>query len=57
MPLNFRVHMLDRFPFVRVVWISMLERPKLDLAIRPDSRVDVMHIPGTPSTWNPKPLN
>lgn len=44
--LNVRVHMLDSFPFVRVVWISMLERPKLDLAIRPDSRVDVMHIPG-----------
>ena len=40
-----RVHLMDAFPFVRVVWISLLEEPKLDLSIR-SLAMDFMSIPG-----------
>ena len=30
-----RAHFIDEFPFVRVVWLSMTEKPELNLAIRP----------------------
>ena len=43
-----RVHLMSAFPFVRVVWISLLEEPKLDLSIR-SLALDLMAIPGLDS--------
>eukprot|EP00960_Hanusia_phi_P034303 750985-Hanusia_phi.AAC.2 len=41
-----RLHLKDEFPFLRVIWISMLEKPNLDLSILPLGGLDVMRIPG-----------
>ena len=40
-----RVHLMDELPFVRIVWISLLEEPKIDLSIR-SLAMDIMSIPG-----------
>jgi len=41
-----RAHFLDAFPFVRVVWVSMTEKPDLFLSIRPLDGMDLMAVPG-----------
>ena len=41
-----RFYLQEELPFIRVIWISMTERPMLDLAVLPMGGVDIMHIPG-----------
>ena len=41
-----RFYLQDEAPFIRVIWLSMMEKPTLDLAILPLGGVDVMKIPG-----------
>ena len=44
--LSLRFYLTEEPPFIRVIWLSMVEKPQLDLAILPMGGVDVMHIPG-----------
>ena len=44
--LSLRLYLTEEPPFIRVIWLSMVEKPKLDLAILPMGGIDVMHIPG-----------
>eukprot|EP00286_Rhodomonas_abbreviata_P001230 CAMPEP_0181288872 /NCGR_PEP_ID=MMETSP1101-20121128/574_1 /TAXON_ID=46948 /ORGANISM="Rhodomonas abbreviata, Strain Caron Lab Isolate" /LENGTH=441 /DNA_ID=CAMNT_0023393043 /DNA_START=1 /DNA_END=1323 /DNA_ORIENTATION=+ len=43
--LIFRIHLQEKAPFVRVIWISMTEQPNLDLSIIPMG-LDIMQVPG-----------
>jgi len=44
--LMLRFYLQEEPPFIRVIWLSMTEKPNLDLAILPLGGVDVMQIPG-----------